>query len=73
MGIVMILFWVVVIGASIILISGTVAGIRGARQNDADTQTPLEILKQRYARGDIDKTEYEEKTSYSIRLGGEAP
>ncbi len=61
MGIVMILFWVLLIAAFVLLISGALNGIRGAKQNQDDAPNPLEILKQRYARGEIDKTEYEEK------------
>jgi len=61
MGIVMIIFWVVLIGAFVLLVSGAINGIRGSQQNDDDLQKPLEILKQRYARGEIDKAEYEDK------------
>ena len=62
MGIVMIIFWIVLIGALILLISGAINGIRGFQQkNEADSLKPLEILKQRYARGEIDRTEYENK------------
>jgi putative membrane protein len=61
MGIVMIIFWIVLIGAFILLVSGAVNGIRDSRQNDGEMQKPLEILKQRYARGEIDRTEYENK------------
>jgi len=61
MGIVMIIFWIVLIGAFGLLVSGTVNGIRGTQQNDDDLQKPLEILKQRYARSEIEKAEYEDK------------
>ncbi len=61
MGIVMIIFWLVLIAAFVLLISGAVNGIRGAKQNQNDAQNSLEILKQRYARGEIDKTEFEAK------------
>ena len=60
MGIVMIIFWVVLIAAFVLLISGAVNGILGAKQNKDDAPNPLEILKQRYARGEIGKVEYEE-------------
>lgn len=60
MGFVMIIFWVVLIGALILLVSGAVNGVRGSRQNE-DVQDPLEILKRRYASGEIDKAEYEDK------------
>ena len=61
MGIVMIIFWIVLIAAFVLLISGAVNGIRGSKQNKDDASNPLEILKQRYARGEIDKVEYENK------------
>ena len=61
MGIVMIIFWIVLIGALILLISGLINGIRGVQKKDDEMQTSLEILKQRYARGEIDNTEYEDK------------
>lgn len=61
MGIVMILFWIVLIGAFILLASGTINGIRVSQKNDDNMQKPLEILKQRYARGEIDRAEYEDK------------
>lgn len=61
MGIVMIIFWIVLIGAIILLISGAINGIRKPPKQDDEMQKPLEILKQRYARGEIDRTEYEDK------------
>ena len=61
MGIVMIIFWIVLIAAFVLLISGAVNGIRGSKQSQDNTLNSLEILKQRYARGEIDKAEYEEK------------
>jgi putative membrane protein len=59
-GGIMILFWVVLIGALVLLVSGIINGIRGSRQDDAQ-ETPLEILKRRYALGEIDKAEFEDK------------
>ncbi|MCG6909159.1 MAG: SHOCT domain-containing protein [Deltaproteobacteria bacterium] len=60
-GIIMIIFWVLIIGAVALLVSGAFNGIRGAAQWDGKSSDPLEILKQRYARGEIDRIEYEEK------------
>ncbi len=60
MGIVMIIFWMVLIAAVVLLLSGAVNGLRGTKRNQEGTSS-LEILKQRYARGEIDKTEFEEK------------
>lgn len=61
MGIIMIIFWIVLIAAFVLLISGTINGIRGVKQSQDNTLTSLDILKQRYARGEIDTAEYEEK------------
>jgi len=60
MGIVMILFWVILLVALVLVVSGAASGILNRRNetNDADA---LEILKRRYARGEIDKAEYEAK------------
>ena len=61
MGIVTIIFWIILIVAVVLLFSVAVNGVRGAKQNREDASNPLEILNQRYARGEIDKVEYEEK------------
>ena len=59
--ILMIAFWIAVIVGIIFLIRWllilTGAGGRAARSEDS----PLEILKRRYARGEIDKQEFGEK------------
>jgi putative membrane protein len=59
--IIMVVFWVAVIVGIIFLIRwlviSTRTGSRGARSEDS----ALEILKKRYARGEIDKQEFEEK------------
>ncbi len=54
MGILMILFWGVVIIALILLVSAALTG-RGASANDE----ALEILRKRYARGEIDKDRFD--------------
>jgi putative membrane protein len=61
MGIVMIIFWIFLIGGFILLVSGAINGMRAFQKNDDEMQQPLEILKQRYARGEIDRAEYEDK------------
>ena len=58
MGIIMILFWILILGAVVLLISALVNGIGGSGQDRDEASEPLDILKQRYARGEIDKAEY---------------
>jgi putative membrane protein len=60
MGIIMVLFWILIIGVLVLLISALVNSVSGSRQDRNEASKPLDILKQRYARGEIDKTEYEE-------------
>ncbi len=59
MGVVMILFWLIVIVALVLLLSGIFTG-RGTIHGDA-RQAPdaLQILKRRYASGEIDKSQFE--------------
>jgi putative membrane protein len=61
MGIVMVLFWIVLLVALVLVVSGAAAGIRNRGNQSTDASDPLEILKRRYARGEIDKAEYETK------------
>ena len=61
MGIVMIIFWIILIAAVVLLFSGAINEVRGAKQNREGASNPFEILNQRYARGEIDKVEYGEK------------
>jgi len=62
MGIIMILFWVVVFATFALLVSGLVTRRRssnGFGRNFSPKPDALKILKQRYARGEIDKFEFE--------------
>jgi len=60
MGIGMLLFWGVVVTAIVALARGF-----GARAGEAEPgarqRVPLDILRERYARSEIDKSEFEEK------------
>lgn len=57
MGLVMIIFWVIVLVALASLVAGLFSDRRGA----GDEPNALAVLKRRYARGEIDKSEYEAK------------
>ncbi len=60
MPIFFIIFWGLVIWGIVAL----VRGLNGSRGSDSGSSRPdsaLEVLKKRYARGEIDKEEYEEK------------
>lgn len=60
-GLMMLLFWGSLIALVWFLFRTTVG--RGATNRDSDSGSPqsaLEILKERYARGEISKAEYEE-------------
>lgn len=59
MGIVL---WIAVIVGIIFLVRWLVSSARGAsREGGAEKDTALEILRKRYARGEIDKAEFAEK------------
>jgi putative membrane protein len=57
MPIFMIIFWVLIIWAIVALIRGLSSSGNSAKQADS----AVEILKKRYAQGEISKQEYEEK------------
>jgi putative membrane protein len=56
-GLIMILFWILVIW----LIFSLFRGCRGRSHWTEEKDRPLEILRERYAKGEIDKEEYEIK------------
>lgn len=62
-GIVMILFWILVIVGLVFLIRWLIQNTQtGSGNGDGGSSgKPLEVLKQRYAAGEIDKQEFEEK------------
>lgn len=57
MGIIMLIFWIMVIAAVVLLISGAVSNRSSAYGKNAQPPA-LDILKQRYARGEIDQETY---------------
>lgn len=54
----MVLFWIIIIAALVMLAASLLRGTsaRGARGGE---EKPLDILKRRYARGDLTKDEFE--------------
>ncbi|RJR51800.1 MAG: SHOCT domain-containing protein [Desulfobacteraceae bacterium] len=61
-GIFMFAFWILVIIGMVFLIKWLVQNTRGgATHSRTEASRALEILKERYARGEIDKQEFEEK------------
>jgi putative membrane protein len=60
--IIMVLFWVLIIAGGFALMRGVGPGRCGPMNMDSrHTDSALEILKRRYAGGEISKEEYEEK------------
>jgi putative membrane protein len=57
MGIIMILFWVALLSAIALVISAVISSYHSSGSSNSDA---LEILRQRYARGEIDKIEFEQ-------------
>jgi putative membrane protein len=55
-GILMLLFWGLILGGGALLIG---ALVRQERRTGSPEETPLEIARQRYARGEIDREEFQ--------------
>jgi putative membrane protein len=58
-GLLMLLFWVLIIVGIAALVRGFLP--RSGGVSPAAPESPLEILKRRYAKGEVDKAEFEEK------------
>lgn len=57
--ILMVFFWVVVLAGSVLLVRWVASYGEKKGQGTAATETALDILKKRYARGEITREEYE--------------
>ena len=57
----MVLFWGGIIVAIVLLVRWLGGGAKGTTAPPSPTKTPLDILKERFARGEIDKEEFEER------------
>jgi putative membrane protein len=59
--VIMVAFWIAVIVAVVFLIRWLIVTPRAGGHLERQEDSPLEILKRRYARGEINKEEFEEK------------
>jgi putative membrane protein len=60
-GIFMIVFWILILVGLVFLIKWLIQSTSRGQAGGSSSNRALEILKDRYARGDIDKSEFEEK------------
>ena len=61
MGIGMLLFWALIIAVVVVLVRGLGGARSVASEARPRERTALDILGERYARGEIDKNEFEQK------------
>jgi len=54
-------FWIVLILVLVVVVRGFSAGLTGRDSVTPASESPLDILKARYAKGEIDLKEFEEK------------
>jgi putative membrane protein len=59
-GIMMILFWVIIIGGGIWFFQSLARGSGQSMWSAQTRETPLDILKARYAKGEISKEQFDE-------------
>ena len=55
----MILFWGGLVALLVLVVRGLTNAGAGSQETRAQSQTPLQILQTRYAKGEIDHQEYE--------------
>lgn len=63
MSLFMLAFWVLAIVGVVVLVRWTWSGMGFAAQKEGSPETALGILQKRYARGEVDKQEYEARRS----------
>jgi putative membrane protein len=61
MGIGMLLFWALIIAVVVLLVRGFGGGRSVGTEFTLRERSPLDILGERYARGEIDENEFEQK------------
>ena len=59
-GIFMIVFWILILGGLVFLVKWLIQSTRRGQSTGSTGNRALEILKERYARGEVDKSEFEE-------------
>ncbi|GAB6904585.1 conserved hypothetical protein [Desulfosarcina cetonica] len=59
MGIFMLLFWVVIIAAIVLAVSGVFSGQSSSRGQLPPPPNAMDVLKRRYASGELDRDQYE--------------
>jgi putative membrane protein len=59
--ILMVIFWIAVIVGIVLLIRWLILSTRTATPNQRQDESAIDILKKRYARGEIDKEEFEQR------------
>jgi putative membrane protein len=61
MGPLMMIIFIAVVVVLVVLAVRWLGGSHGLSHHSSPTKTPLDILKERFARGEIDKEEFEER------------
>ncbi len=59
-GLLMIAFWVLIIGGAVWLVATAARNNQGAAATPTPGQTPLAILQTRYAKGEVTKEQFEQ-------------